>query len=83
MQRATYGFATVFPMFAAERLARRLSRRKAHGPVDIVSLPQLPGPVNTALLKLSELDRVVLARRDLPFGSSVFVAATAEGGPAQ
>lgn len=83
VQRATYGFATVFPMFAAERLARRLSRRKAHGPVDIVSLPRLPGPVNTALLKLSGLDRAVLTRRDLPFGSSVFVAATAEGGPAQ
>ena len=79
VQRATYGFAAVFPMFAAERVARRLSRRKAHGPVDIVSLPQLPRPVNTALLKLSELDRAVLTRRDLPFGSSVFVAATRAG----
>jgi SAM-dependent methyltransferase len=81
VQRATYGFATVFPMFAAERLARRLTRRRAHGPVDIVTLPQLPGPLNTALLRLSELDRMVLAKRDLPFGSSVFLAATADGGP--
>jgi hypothetical protein len=28
------------------------------------------------LLAMSQLDRAVLARRDLPFGSSVFLAAT-------
>ena len=76
VQRATYGFATVFPMFAAERLARKVSRRRSDGPVDIVSLPQLPAPLNRALLGLSRVDRAVLARRDLPFGSSVFLAAT-------
>ena len=74
--RVTYAFASVFPMFAAERAARRLTRRRAHGPADIVELPQLPGPLNTALLALSRIDRAVLARRDLPFGSSVFLAAT-------
>ena len=45
-------------------------------PADIVELPQLPGPLNSALLRLSRIDRAVLARRDLPFGSSVFLAAT-------
>ena len=74
--RVTYGFASVFPMFAAERAARRLTRRRPHGPADIVELPQLPGPLNSALLGLSRIDRAVLARRDLPFGSSVFLAAT-------
>ena len=74
--RVTYGFASVFPMFAAERAARRLTRRRAPGPADIVKLPQLPGPLNSALLGLSRIDRAVLARRDLPFGSSVFLAAT-------
>ena len=74
--RVTYGFASVFPMFAAERAARRLIRRRPHGPADIVELPQLPGPLNSALLGLSRIDRAVLARRDLPFGSSVFLAAT-------
>ena len=76
MQRATYGFATVFPMFVAERLARKASRRRSSGPVDIVALPQLPAPLNRALLGLSRVDRAVLAKRDLPFGSSVFLAAT-------
>ena len=46
------------------------------GPVDIVALPRLPAPLNRALLGLSRVDRAVLARRDLPFGSSVFLAAT-------
>jgi hypothetical protein len=63
-------------MFAAERLARKVSRRRADGPVDIVSLPQLPAPLNRMLLGLSRVDRAVLTRRDLPFGSSVFLAAT-------
>jgi SAM-dependent methyltransferase len=76
VQRATYGFATVFPMFVGERLARKVSRRRSSGPVDIVALPQLPAPLNRALLGLSRVDRAVLARRDLPFGSSVFLAAT-------
>jgi SAM-dependent methyltransferase len=76
VQRATHGFATVFPMFAAERAARKLRGRRADGAVDIVEVPSVPKPVNNALLALARLDRVVLARRDLPFGSSVFVAAT-------
>ena len=76
VERATYGFASVFPMFAAERAARKLTRRRSHGAVDIVAVPQVPRPVNDLLLRLSRLDRVVLSRRDLPFGSSVFVAAT-------
>ena len=79
VDRATYGFASVFPMFAAERIARRIARRRAHGPVDIVTLPQVPGPLNRMLLGLSRVDHAVLARRDLPFGSSVFVAATRVG----
>ena len=79
VDRVTHGFATVFPMFAAERAARKLSRRRSDGPVDIVEVPQVPKPVNDALLALARLDRVVLARRDLPFGSSVFLAATRRG----
>ena len=76
VQRATYGFATVFPMFAAERLARKVSAVGPTGAVDIVALPQLPQPLNSVLIGLSRVDRAVLARRDLPFGSSVFLAAT-------
>ena len=76
VDRATYGFATVFPLFVAERAARRLTRRRVHGAVDIVELPEVPGPLNAALRGLCTLDRAVLRRRDLPFGSSVFLAAT-------
>ena len=76
VQRATYGFATVFPMFVAERMARKVARRRADGAVDIVALPQLPSVLNNTLIRLSHVDRAVLARRDLPFGSSVFLAAT-------
>ena len=76
VDRATYGFASVFPMFAAERLARKVRRPRAHGAEDIVALPQVPERVNRALLGLSRVDRRVLRRWDLPFGSSVFVAAT-------
>ncbi len=79
VDRATYGFTTVFPLFVAERAARRLTRRRAHGAVDIVELPAVPAPVNAALRGLCTLDRAVLRRRDLPFGSSVFLAATRTG----
>ena len=79
VDRATYGFATVFPMFAAERVARRLAARRRHGPVDIVEVPQFPRPLNAALTRLARADRVVLRRGDLPFGSSVILAATRVG----
>ncbi|WP_377643686.1 class I SAM-dependent methyltransferase [Oryzobacter terrae] len=76
VERATYGFATVFPMFAAERTARKIAARRRSGPVDIVEVPKVPRPVNTMLTAVSRFDRVVLSRGDLPFGSSVFLAAT-------
>jgi SAM-dependent methyltransferase len=76
VDRATYAFASVFPLFAAERMARRLRRRTAAGPADIVQLPRIPPSVNSALAALARLDRAALRRGDLPFGSSVFVAAT-------
>lgn len=79
VRRATYGFATVFPLFVAERLARKVTRRGARGPVDIVEVPTVPPALNTALTALCRLDERVLRRRDLPFGSSVFVAATRVG----
>jgi SAM-dependent methyltransferase len=78
VQRDTYAFAGVMPFFTAERLSRRLrGRGGAQGatPSDVVELPQLPGWLSSFLIGLSRLDRRVLRRRDLPFGSSVVVAA--------
>jgi hypothetical protein len=76
--RATYGFGAVFPAFAGERALRRVQHRLGYGPdgpADVVDLPPVPRIAERALLGLCRIDRRVLARRDLPFGSSVFLAA--------
>jgi SAM-dependent methyltransferase len=77
--RATYGFAAVFPAFAAERAVRavrqRLTSGRAGGPADIVDVPRVGARVERVLLGLCRWDERILGRRDLPFGSSVFLAA--------
>lgn len=80
VDRVTHGFAAVFPLFAAERLTRRVLRaRQTHAPADIVEVPSVTRPVHHMLLGLCAVDKAVLSRRDLPFGSSVFLAATLRG----
>jgi SAM-dependent methyltransferase len=78
VRRATYGFTGVFPMFVAERAVRavrhRLARRPPR-PVDVVDVPEVGLGLERVLLALCGLDERMLARRDLPFGSSVFLAA--------
>lgn len=77
VERATYAFTSVFPLFAAERLVRRLRMSGDSGAVDTVEIPQVPRPLHHVLMGLTRLDQKVLARgRDLPFGSSVLLAAT-------
>lgn len=71
VRRASYGFAGVFPFFVAERLARRLRPSGDSGG----KLPEVPSVVERVFLSLSRAEAQVLARRDLPFGSSVFLAA--------
>lgn len=78
VQRATYAFTSVFPFFVAERLARRV-RPSSREVADVVSLPRVPKPVEAVLMGLSRIDRTLLARTDLPFGSSVVVAASKPG----
>lgn len=84
--RSTYAFAGVFPFFAAERLVRRARRRldrrqQPRTPVDTVSLPDVPVALERLFRWLSQREARVLARRDLPFGSSVMVAAVKPGRP--
>jgi hypothetical protein len=67
--RSTHAFAGVFPMFVAERVRRRV-RPTATGH----RLPQVSPRAEKVLMGLSRLDRRLLARTDLPFGSSIFVA---------
>jgi SAM-dependent methyltransferase len=78
VRRSTYVFASVFPMFAVERLLRRLRHRltrRQEGAADIVAVPQPPAFVERLLLALCRLDERWLARRDLAVGSSVVLAA--------
>ena len=77
VERTTYAFTSVFPFFAAERLLRRVRRRQGpDAPADIVSLPEVSPLVERMLLRLAGLDQALLGRRDLPFGSSVLLAAS-------
>jgi SAM-dependent methyltransferase len=79
VRRATYAFCAVFPAFAAQRLGARLaeSRRseRTRGPVDVVPVVPVSPLLERAFLRLCQLDERVLSRHDLPFGSSVLVAA--------
>jgi SAM-dependent methyltransferase len=78
--RSTYAFRTVFPAFAAQRLASRVRgavrSERVSVPADVVSVPRLPGAVEKMLRLLCRADERALASgHDLRFGSSVLVAA--------
>lgn len=73
--RATYAFGGVFPIFLAERARRRL----APPPAGDTRLPQVSPRADRVLMGLCAMDARVLRRRDLPFGSSVFLAAVRPG----
>ena len=76
VDRSTYAFTSVFPMFTAERLFRRVrDRGRTTSAVDIVQVPQLPRPLHHTLLGLCRIDQRLIGSRDLPFGSSIFLAA--------
>jgi SAM-dependent methyltransferase len=78
VRRATYGFTGVFPAFAAERAVRAVRHRFARGhagPADVVDVPDIGPTLERILLALCRWDARMLAHRDLPFGSSVFLAA--------
>jgi SAM-dependent methyltransferase len=87
VERATYAFTSVFPLFAAERLARRARdrvwRRRPGAPADIVSLPEVSPLLERVLIGLTALDRTLLGSHDLPFGSSVLVAGSKPHAQAQ
>ena len=74
VERATYAFAAVFPFFAGLRLRDRL---RSAPPDD--RLPSVPPALDRVLRGLSAAEARVLPRWDLPFGSSVLLAATKPG----
>lgn len=78
--RASHMFAGTFPLFAVDRLTTRLKEKRRPRTPALAQgeVPQLPevGPLATRVLTMaSRLDERLLPRVDLPFGSSVVVAA--------
>jgi SAM-dependent methyltransferase len=78
VQRATYAFMSTFPLFAAERLYRRLRerRRSQHpglAPGEVPPLPEVSPLMHRLLVAFCGIDQRLLVRRDLPVGSSVLV----------
>lgn len=69
--RVTHAFAAVFPMFVGERALRRLRRPNPSSG----ALPQPTPFVDRQLRSLCRLEARLLERHDLPFGSSILVAA--------
>ncbi len=75
--RATYAFAGVFPAFLAERARRRLTRPEGGD----TRLPEVSPRVDRALTRLCAADGRWLRHHDLPFGSSIFLAAVKPARP--
>lgn len=76
VQRSTYMFAGTLPMFTAERLVRK-ARPEPTEPD--TGLPQISSTAERILMGLCNVDRRILRKRDLPFGSSVVAVATKRG----
>lgn len=70
IRRATYAFALTFPLFSMSRLAGRVTRRRE---ADL--LPRVRPWQAGVLLRLCRAEAGILARRDLPWGSSVVAVA--------
>lgn len=76
--RASYAFAGTFPFFAAQRLRTRLAERGTTPQVPengVPPLPEVSPSIERILLGASRIDRRLLGKRNLPFGSSVVIAA--------
>lgn len=73
VERATYIFTSTFPLFAAERLLRKLRRPAAEPDT---TLPEVSPVVDRLLMGLCRRDERILRGHDLPFGSSVVLVAT-------
>lgn len=77
--RASYIFAGTFPLFALDRLTTRLRERIGpppdHDPDQGATLTRVRPVAEKVLMALARVDRWMLRRWDLPFGSSVVLVA--------
>lgn len=81
VERATYAFSATFPAFAADRLRRKWKERNGatattQAAEGVPELPEVGRGVERLLLGASSLDERMLGRMDMPFGSSVVLAAS-------
>jgi SAM-dependent methyltransferase len=81
ISRSTYVFAGVFPLFVAERARRGLQAPAAPEPGN--RLPEVSPRTDKILMGLSGLDHRLLRKTNLPFGSSIFLAAVKPGSRAR
>ncbi|NUR06185.1 MAG: class I SAM-dependent methyltransferase [Nocardioidaceae bacterium] len=77
VERATYAFGGVFPFFVAERTVRRVGQRLGRKPPE--GLAPVSPRLEKVFLGLSRAERRALTSRNVPFGSSIFLAATKPG----
>jgi SAM-dependent methyltransferase len=78
VRRSTYAFSATFPFFIVERIMRRLRRQAT---AETARLTQVPPAIEKVLMAAASLDRRILNKHDLPFGSSIFVAAAKKAHP--
>ena len=74
--QATYRVSFLFPFISVYRLLSRFTLPTKSDPAEVASDVSLPNQlINALLLKVIELENIVLRKAALPFGSSVFVVA--------
>jgi SAM-dependent methyltransferase len=78
VRRCSHAFAGTFPFFAAQRMLTRL--RRATPKPGAPRLPPVSPATERVLLGLSRREERVLRGHDLPFGSSILLAAIKTGG---
>lgn len=72
--RATHLFAALFPLVATYRLAlRAFSRHEVGDSPPRSELQRLPSVVNDLFTRIMDVERLVVRRVNLPFGSSILV----------
>lgn len=72
VERTSYIFASTLPLFAVERLVRKVEGRRGRVGADLTPVSER---VDRILTRVCAAEARVLARFDLPFGSSVVLTA--------
>ena len=73
--RLTNLFAALFPLVATYRILQPYWKRKASSDEPRSEIKSLPYAINETLFRVVDLERSLLRRFDLPFGSSILAVA--------